>query len=484
MLDISKYTWLPRLLQNSVHESDRSSGQSAQRGGFFLSIMGATLLCLVITTPLSIIYSPEGDPFIYIAIVSCLTTLSIILLYLKIGKRVLLATAWFIASAALLFWVDLPITGGTASPDVGWIYMMIAVMCMMTSITLGFVLYIVCTGILFWLSADPTYTVGPMPSSDLYTVTFICQGFFTLLLVVLFDMLRRLTLQESKKRKVDFKHISNQLLSSIDYARRIREGILPVADFTNTPVKEICRWESAKQAISGDFLYSRKQGKRLFVCLADSSGHGVPGGIISALGICFLDEAILGLWMTEPKDILHYIRTQFRNKVRTLAAEVPLDDGMVAAVLCFDEEKQELRVASSQTLVKLKLDTGWQTLAASRYPLSYHPTNHLPFTQACFNLGDIREIFMTTDGVTDQLSPAGKRFTRGRVEDFCKHINDAEPLEKSLDRFRNNLLAWQGDTPQTDDILAVWMRVNTNPKTKNEKQGQPEQSALEVVEDR
>jgi serine phosphatase RsbU (regulator of sigma subunit) len=354
-------------------------------------------------------------------------------------------------------------------------------MCMMTSITRGFILCIICSGILIWLSTVPGYVVGPMPTPDYYTVTFICQGFFTLLLVVMFDVLRRLTLQESKRRKVNFKHISNELLSSIEYARRIRAGILPAADFSNTPVKEVSHWESAKQAISGDFLYSRHQGSRLFICLADSSGHGVPGGIISALGICFLDEAILGLWMTEPMDILHFVRTQFRNKVRSHTPEFPLDDGMVAAIICIDIEKKELRVASSQTLVKLKTELGWETIKASRYPLSFHPTNHLPFTQKTFNLQDVKELFMATDGVTDQLNPEGKRFTRGRLEEFCSKIPTSEPVSQRLNRLQETLLAWRGDAPQTDDILAVWMRIDSSKTNKPEfakKQSAAEQVAL------
>lgn len=401
-------------LQRSIHDSDRKNGQDAQRGAFFVVIMLSAITCLCIYVPINYLFFPADVALQSAGLFMTVISIGFLQIYRLWGGRKWLGTLWYALLACCIVLYDLPDTGGVCSPDIMWLYLAAAVLCMMADMATGIVCAVALSLILLVLYQSEVWHDAPLPGDTYFAGTYILQGGFTVLMVVWFNSLRRMTMAEARRRKADFEAISRQLMGSIQYAHRIREGILPAVDFSSTPVTDFARLDAAKSPLSGDFFYVRAARGKHFIALCDCTGHGVPGGFISALGICFLDEAILGLALDEPKDILAYIRRQFVQKVRPTADDLQ-DDGMVTGLVVLDTETSQLRIASSQISVKLKTDTGWVGLMPSRYPLAFHPTNNLPFEQTNISLQRVSEIFMSTDGLADQLSEEGKRYSKRRL---------------------------------------------------------------------
>lgn len=444
-------------LQRSTHASDQKNGQDAQRGAFFLVVMLSAIVCLSLYIPINYFFYPSDLGLQSASLFMLGISVCFLQVYLLWGLRPILSLVWYVLLVAGIVLYDLPDTGGLRSPDTTWLYLSAAVLCMMGDMVTGITAAVVLSILLLTLYNLGIWAEAPLPTSTYFVGTYILQGGFTVLMVVWFNSLRRMIVAEARRRKADFEAISRQLLSSIQYAHRIREGILPAVDFSGTPVTDFARLDAAKSPLSGDFFYVRAARGKHFIALCDCTGHGVPGGFISALGICFLDEAILGLALDEPKDILAYIRRQFVQKVRPTADDLQ-DDGMVTGLVVLDAEGSQLRIASSQISVKLKTDTGWVGLMPSRYPLAFHPTNNLPFEQTNIGLERVSEIFMSTDGLADQLSEEGKRYSKRRLIHRLENTPKG-PLEEGMRTLSEDLKGWQGAAPQTDDILAVWLRL-------------------------
>lgn len=449
-------------LQRSIHASDQKRGQDAQRGAFFLVVMLAAIACLGMYIPINYFFYPTDLGLQSASLFMLGISLCFLQVYLLWGWRQVLSLVWYVLLVAGIVLYDLPDTGGLRSPDTTWLYLSAAVLCMMGDMVTGVSAAILLSILLLVLYNLGIWADAPLPASSYFVGTYILQGGFTVLMVAWFNSLRRMTAAEARRRKADFEAISRQLMGSIQYAHRIREGILPAVDFSSTPVTDFARLDAAKSPLSGDFFYVRAARGKHFIALCDCTGHGVPGGFISALGICFLDEAILGLALDEPKDILAYIRRQFVQKVRPTADDLQ-DDGMVTGLVVLDTETPQLRIASSQISVKLKTDTGWVGLMPSRYPLAFHPTNNLPFEQTNISLQRVSEIFMSTDGLADQLSEEGKRYSKRRLIHRLENTM-AGSLEEGMRALSDDLKSWQGAAPQTDDILAVWLRLDNRPK--------------------
>ncbi len=106
-----------------------------------------------------------------------------------------------------------------------------------------------------------------------------------------------------------------------------------------------------KDIVSGDFYWTSKLANRNFlVATADSTGHGVPGAIMSMLNMNSLKEAVKEN-LTQPNEILNYTRTLI---IETLANDGSAEggkDGMDCSLCAFDFKNKKLFVAAANNLV-------------------------------------------------------------------------------------------------------------------------------------
>ena len=62
------------------------------------------------------------------------------------------------------------------------------------------------------------------------------------------------------------------------------------------------------EIVSGDFYWVSKQNTRILIVSADCTGHGVPGAMMSMLGISFLNELALQSVVKNAADYLNELR--------------------------------------------------------------------------------------------------------------------------------------------------------------------------------
>ena len=99
----------------------------------------------------------------------------------------------------------------------------------------------------------------------------------------------QITLQ---KELVDEKQ--KEIIDSINYAKRIQQAVLTGEDVWNKISKKYFILFKPKDIVSGDFYWAyNTPNNRSIFCLADCTGHGVPGGFMSMLGNSFLNEIVV-----------------------------------------------------------------------------------------------------------------------------------------------------------------------------------------------
>jgi hypothetical protein len=69
--------------------------------------------------------------------------------------------------------------------------------------------------------------------------------------------------------------------------------------------------------VSGDFYWFYVDGKTLYYITADSTGHGVPGGFMSMLGINLLSEIVIERKVKDPGTILNMLREEIIRSLKT-----------------------------------------------------------------------------------------------------------------------------------------------------------------------
>ena len=83
-----------------------------------------------------------------------------------------------------------------------------------------------------------------------------------------------------------------QILDSIRYAERIQSAILPPVDHLSEILSDHFILFKPRDIVSGDFYWTKQKNGKLFIAVADCTGHGVPGAFLSMLGISAMNEII------------------------------------------------------------------------------------------------------------------------------------------------------------------------------------------------
>ncbi len=149
-------------------------------------------------------------------------------------------------------------------------------------------------------------------------------------------------IQKQKLLVEEQKHIveekQKEILDSINYAKRLQEAILPPLSLVKEHLKESFILYKPKDIVAGDFYWAEYIDDIFFIAAADSTGHGVPGAMISVVCSNALNRAVLEFGLREPGEILD----KTRELVLTTFAKSDKDvkDGMDISLCAFDKRNK------------------------------------------------------------------------------------------------------------------------------------------------
>ena len=108
-----------------------------------------------------------------------------------------------------------------------------------------------------------------------------------LLVVFLLFVFNRLRVTRKQKQIIEIQRdeveeAHKEIRDSISYAERIQRSFLATDDLLNNNLKDYFVFFQPKDVVSGDFYWAGKLANNQFAVVnADSTGHGVPGAIMS-----------------------------------------------------------------------------------------------------------------------------------------------------------------------------------------------------------
>ena len=286
-----------------------------------------------------------------------------------------------------------------------------------------------------------------------------------LILIFAFIMFNRFKVTKKQnniiEKQKDLVEVKNQEISdSINYAKRIQEAILPSRSrLADTLQKGFVIFEP-KDVVSGDFYWTETFDNKTYLAVADCTGHGVPGAMISVICSNALSKVLLEEKVTEPGEILDLTRTIIIDKLKKSGESV--NDGMDISLCAFNKDKSEIKWAGannplwiiSNTMNKLNL----KEFKPDKQPIGiYH--NAKPFTTHSISISKSDTIYMFSDGFVDQFGgEKGKKYKVGKFREFLLSIQH-HPIEEHKELLEKELSAWMGEYEQVDDICIVGVRI-------------------------
>ncbi len=285
------------------------------------------------------------------------------------------------------------------------------------------------------------------------------------LMVILFAVLIYRRFRESKKQNgiiaeqkklVEAKH--KEITDSINYAERIQRSFLASKKSLDENLKENFVLFKPKDVVSGDFYWSSqlKNGNFALVC-ADSTGHGVPGAIMSILNISSLEKAVEN--ETEPSKILDETRRQIIERLKKDGSKDGGRDGMDGILLSFDFQKMNLSFAMANIPLWICRNGEMTEFTPDKMPVGKHDMDITPFSshQVKIENGDMLYIF--TDGYADQFGgPSGKKFKYVKLKELLTEISKKD-MDSQLRITNEKFEEWKGELEQVDDMCILGIKL-------------------------
>ncbi len=270
------------------------------------------------------------------------------------------------------------------------------------------------------------------------------------------EVSRRTLEVKEQNKKLRFKN--KQILSSIEYATRIQQAILPDLAEIKEELPNSFIYYRPKDMVSGDFYWYAKVGEKLLLAAIDCTGHGVPGAFMSMIGNDLLNQIVLKNDELSPEKIL----TQLNRGVREALKQDTTQnmDGMDMSLLVIDKQNNLLEFAGARNPLYLLRGNGLEVIPADRASVGGDYREY-EFTKKVIDLDEEMQLFLFTDGYKDQIggdTVQGKKYMAKKFKKLLSSVAEFNP-ENQLGVISKVFDSWRGDFDQVDDVLLIGLQV-------------------------
>ncbi len=304
---------------------------------------------------------------------------------------------------------------------------------------------------------------------------------FTLFLFLVYQMRKHrsdndiITLQKEEiaeqrdqieKQKVLVEEHQKEIVDSINYAKRIQDAILPQTDLIKARLNNAFVLFKPKDIVAGDFYWMEQINDTVLIAVADCTGHGVPGAMVSVVCNNALNRAVKEFHLSNTGAILDKTRSLVLETFEKSIAEV--NDGMDISLLSINEKTKQIHWSGANNSLLYFEGNELKEIAPDKQPIG-KSSHSKPFTTHVIDYKPNTTFYLFTDGYADQFggpkahSSEGK-FGQGKKFKFkqFKEVLSAN-VDKTLNEQQTVLFtafeSWKGQLEQVDDVCIIGIKI-------------------------
>lgn len=261
----------------------------------------------------------------------------------------------------------------------------------------------------------------------------------------------------SRARVLEIEQHNLNITDSINYARRIQEAILPDEDHIRRFFKNSFAINKPKDIVSGDFFWIHEliPQREYIIALADCTGHGVPGAMMSIIGHSLLNDIVEN--ETDPARILGLLNREIIKSLRQ-KSHSDTSDGMDVSIVHIDLIKLEVTFSGAYHHLYW-MNGSLNILKGDRQPIGglYHDNNR-NFTNHHFQVQPGDSLYLLSDGYIDQFGgPKNKKFMSHRLTELIERSHKYSMQAQSF-IYEKTFEEWRGGNEQIDDVSLIGIK--------------------------
>ncbi len=283
--------------------------------------------------------------------------------------------------------------------------------------------------------------------------------------------------EEMRVQSEEIRVKSEEIMDGISYASIIQFAAMPSAAEMKHTFGDCLVYLEARNVVSGDFYWASEDvsGRYKLLAVGDCTGHGVPGALLSMLGMSILDYTTrhFGAGEISAGIVLDKMRNNFKRTLnQTSFSSDKTIDSIDIVLLVFDTQDKVLHYAAAFRPLLMFRYGEMMRMKADSMPIGIYPREKPHFTDNVMKLckGDI--IYLYSDGITDQSgyedaaaqyprAYSTKQFFKLLKGNFQRPFAEQETaIREAMDGWRQPKSSKQVECEKTDDATIVGVAVN------------------------
>lgn len=263
---------------------------------------------------------------------------------------------------------------------------------------------------------------------------------------------------EEKNRQVEEKN--HEILDSINYAKRIQTAILPSTQLREKVLPDHFVLYEPKDIVAGDFYWLEETGDSIIFAVADCTGHGVPGAMMSVVCHNALNRSVKEFGLRDPGLILDKTRELIVDELSKEEEDIDISDGMDISLCSWNKSKNEISWAGANNPLWIwkKESKDFIEIKPNKQPIGKH-FDMQPFTSHLVELEIGDRIYLITDGYADQFGgPESKKFKTKNLKNLLIQISN-EKIHQQVDILKSTFFKWKGSLEQIDDVCIMGIEI-------------------------
>ena len=292
-------------------------------------------------------------------------------------------------------------------------------------------------------------------------------GLYLIFLVLSSNNKYRIDLLKERQRVVDknkkierqveiIAKTNKEITDSINYSKRIQNAILPSASKVKKLLPESFILYKPKDIVAGDFYWVEETENNINFAVADCTGHGVPGAMMSVICTNALNRSLNEFKLIKPSEVLHKTRAIVLQDLE--ASEDNIKDGMDIALCSLSGNQLNYSGAN----IKLYIVRNNEILEykPNKQPIGLYIGQETSYTNYTIELEKEDCIYLITDGYVDQFGGEKlKKFKTPALKKLLLDINKY-PIAQQKQKMESAFDNWKGNLEQLDDVCVMGIKFN------------------------
>jgi serine phosphatase RsbU (regulator of sigma subunit) len=268
-------------------------------------------------------------------------------------------------------------------------------------------------------------------------------------------------MREFDNRPADLSDLNDQdaeeHLASLRYAGMIQRALMPDPYLLKGILRDLFVLFLPRDIVSGDFYYTFSS--RQFTCIAagDCTGHGVPGALMSILGISFLNEILQSKGNIRANRVLNQMREKVM-KALNQTGDVEETKDSIDIGLCIIGPGSLQFAGADRPLIRMR--NGELTeFKPDKMTIGIAPLAEKPFSNTIIDTQPFDTFYLFSDGFADQFGEiTDKKFKYNQLKQILLSMTGL-PLASQKETLEYSFKEWKGKSQQNDDVLVFGFQV-------------------------